>query len=407
MQLKLFDKENAHITGEISLLDVFESYLKCRQNKRNTANAISFEIDYEQNLITLWREINEGTYSPNSSIAFIIENPVKREVFAADFRGRVVHHLLIRKLNPIFEKQFINDSYACRIGKGTHFGIQRVNRFIRKCSQNYHKDCFILKMDIKGFFMHIDRSILYAGLSKFITQRYDGNDKIKLLELVKINVFNDPADSCIKKSSSNKWKGLPQSKSLFHSPSGCGLPIGNLTSQIFANFYMDTFDHYIKHELGIKYYGRYVDDFVIVHDDKEYLKRLIGAIRTFLRVELRLDIHPKKIYLQHYTKGVPFLGTFIKPDRIYIGKRTKGNFYRAILNQNEITNKAKPTIEEQVRFQSSINSYLGIMKHYNTYSLRKKMLWKHLSPYWWNVVYLSGGYAKFVRKLKQGAASNK
>lgn len=127
------------------------------------------------------------------------------------------------------------------------------------------------------------------------------------------------------------------------------------------------------------------------------------SIRTFLRVELRLDIHPKKIYLQHYSKGVSFLGTFIKPNRIYIGKRTKGNFYRAILNQNEITKKDKPTIEEQVRFQSSINSYLGIMKNYNTYSLRKKMLWKHLNPYWWNVVYLSGGYAKFIRKERKGS----
>ncbi len=254
--------------------------------------------------------------------------------------------------------------------------------------------------------MHIDRSILYAGLKEFITQKYNGDDKIKLLELVKINVFNDPTDNCIKKSSAKKWKGLPQSKSLFHSPSGSGLPIGNLTSQIFANFYMDKFDHFIKHNLGIKYYGRYVDDFVIVHEDKEYLKRLIGIIKIFLKVELRLDIHPKKIYLQHYTKGVSFLGTFIKPNRIYIGKRTKGNFYKAILRQNEITKKYKPTIEEQVKFQSSMNSYLGIMKHYNTYKLRKKMIWKYLSPYWWNVVYLSGGYAKLVRKVRRSTASN-
>jgi len=181
-----------------------------------------------------------------------------------------------------------------------------------------------------------------------------------------INIFNDPTDNCIKKSSTKKWKGLPQSKSLFHSPSGSGLPIGNLTSQIIANFYMDKFDHFIKHDLGIKYYGRYVDDFVIVHEDKEYLIRLIDIIRTFLKAELRLTIHPKKIYLQHYSKGVPFLGTYIKPNRIYIGKRTKSNFYRAILRQNEVAKKAKPTIEKQVKFQSSMNSYLGIMKHYNT-----------------------------------------
>ncbi|MEY2950047.1 MAG: hypothetical protein RLZZ248_1248 [Bacteroidota bacterium] len=406
MQLELFNGKETKITGEVALVEIFESYLQCRKNKRYTANAIAFEIDYEHNLINLWREINAGTYKPNRSIAFIIDQAVKREIFAADFRDRVVHHYIIKKLNPLFEKQFIIDSYACRVGKGTHFGIQRINRFIRKCSQNYSEDCFILKLDIKGFFMHIDRSILYAGLKEFITQKYNGDDKIKLLELVKINVFNDPTDNCIKKSSAKKWKGLPQSKSLFHSPSGSGLPIGNLTSQIFANFYMDKFDHFIKHNLGIKYYGRYVDDFVIVHEDKEYLKRLIGIIKIFLKVELRLDIHPKKIYLQHYTKGVSFLGTFIKPNRIYIGKRTKGNFYKAILRQNEITKKYKPTIEEQVKFQSSMNSYLGIMKHYNTYKLRKKMIWKYLRSYWWNVVYLSGGYAKLVRKVRRSTASN-
>jgi len=407
MQLDLFQVQDHIQDSKISLDELFEAYLLCRANKRNTAIAIAFEVDYQQNILELWRDINAGLYKPNRSVAFIIDQAVKREIFAADFRDRVVHHFIISKLNSIFEKQFIQDSYACRIGKGSHFGIQRVNRFIRKCSHNYTKDCFILKLDIKGFFMHIDRRILYNRLEELIAKKYKGDDKLKLLRLVKINVFNDPTANCIKKSSAKKWQGLPPSKSLFHSPSGSGLPIGNLTSQIFANFYMDKFDHYIKHDLGIKFYGRYVDDFVIVHESKEYLKGLIGIIRTYLKDELRLDIHPKKIYLQHYSNGVPFLGTFIKPNRIYIGKRTKGTFYRAILNQNEITKKAKPTIEEQVKFQSSMNSYLGIMKHYNTYKLRKKMLWKHLSPYWWNVVYLSGGYAKFVRKVRRSTASNK
>lgn len=208
MQLNLFKKSINKKSSNISLEELFEAYLLCRGNKRNTANAIAFEVDFEQKIIELWREINEGRYKPNRSIAFIIDQAVKREIFAADFRDRVVHHFIIKKLNPLFEKQFIYDSYACREGMGSHFGIRRLNRFIRQCSQNYSNDCFILKLDIKGFFMHIDRSILYNRLEDFITLKYGGDDKKKILELVKINVFNDPTDNCIKKSSVKKWKGL-------------------------------------------------------------------------------------------------------------------------------------------------------------------------------------------------------
>jgi len=181
MQLELFQESNHIDDSKISLDELFEAYLLCRANKRNTANAIAFEVDYEQNISELWRDINTGSYKPNRSGAFIKEQAVKREIFAADVRDRVVHHFIINKLNPLFERQFINDSYACRIGKGSHFGIQRVHRFIRKCSQNYSNDCFILKLDIKGFFMHIDHSILYARLKEFIIQKYNGDDKISFL----------------------------------------------------------------------------------------------------------------------------------------------------------------------------------------------------------------------------------
>jgi len=404
MQLNFFDKTE----NEQDLLEeLFQAYFDCRKNKRNTINALRFEKHLERNIFELYEEVESGTYTPSRSIAFVMDKPVKREIFAADFRDRVVHHFIINKLNPYFEEIFIEDSYACRVAKGTHYGINRISKFIQECSFMYTKDCYVLKLDIEGFFLNIDKEILHDGLKAFVTNTYNHEDRSLLISLCEKIIYNDPTNNCLIKGSKSDWDGLPKSKSLFHSKSNCGLPIGNLTSQIFANFYMDTFDHYIKHDLGIKYYGRYVDDFVIVHSDKEYLKRLIEIIRTFLKVDLGLDLHPKKIYLQHFTKGVPFLGTFIKPNRIYIGKRTKSNFYKAILNQNEVTKKAKPTFEEQVKFQSSMNSYLGIVKHYDTYRLRKKMLWKHLNPYWWNVVYLSGGYSKFVRKIKKGAVSNK
>lgn len=399
MQLSIFDiaeKENP----KIKLEELFHAYFECRKNKRNTANALAFEIDYENNLVQLCKEINSGTYKIGRSIAFIVDKPVKREIFAADFRDRVVHHLIIGKLNHLFEKQFIYDSYSCRVGKGTHFGIQRIDKFIRQCSSNYTKDCYILKLDLQGFFMSINKTILFAKLEKFIKEKYQAHDKELIIKLSKQVIFNDPTKNCIIKGYKSDWVNLPQTKSLFYSKPNCGLPIGNLTSQVFANFYMDSFDHYMKHDLKIRYYGRYVDDFVIVHEDKEYLKKLIPILSEYLQTVLQVTIHPKKIYLQHYSKGVKFSGTVILPKRIYIADRTKGNFYNAIEKQNQIARNHKPTKEEQQAFQSSMNSYLGIMKHYKSYNLRKRMIFKRLSGYWFNHVYLSGGIAKFVLKVR-------
>ena len=139
-----------------------------------------------------------------------------------------------------------------------------------------------------------------------------------------------------------------------------------------------------------------MDDFVLVHPDKEYLKSLIPALSDFLHSRLQLTLHPKKIYFQHCSKGVKFLGAAIMPNRIYIANRTKGNFYEAIQRQNVIARRHKPTKEEIGNFQSSMNSYLGIMKHYRTYRLRKGMIFKHLSVWWWNCVCLKGGIAKFA-----------
>ncbi len=399
MQLSLFPEEEH--TASIPVEELFQAYIKCRRYKRNTANAIAFEIDYESNLVTLCEEINNGTYLPGKSIAFIVNKPVKREIFAADFRDRVVHHLVINKLNPLFEKEFIHDSYACRTGKGTHFGIQRINRFIRQCSKNYTQDCYILKLDIRGFFMHIDKNILFERLKVFIHEKYKEQDKDLVLELCRKVIFYDPTKKCIIKGRRKNWQGLPFDKSLFHSPETCGLPIGNLTSQVFANFYMSSFDHFIKHDLGIRFYGRYVDDFVFVHSDKEYLKSLIPKIKSFLELKLGLTLHPKKMYFQHYTKGVKYLGAVIKPHRIYIANRTKGNFYQAIERLNLIARDHRPTKEEKGKFLSSMNSYLGIMKHYKTYRLRKRIIIKNLSGWWWNSAYLSGGINKFLLKQKR------
>ena len=240
-------------------------------------------------------------YNPGKSIAFIVIKPVKREIFAANFRDRIVHHLIINKLNPLFEKEFIHDSFACRVGKGIHYGIRRVDHFIRTCSQNYTKDCLILKLDIKAFFISINRGLLFEKLNKFIIEKYHKPDQFLIIDLCRKVIYHDPSNHCIIKGNKSDWDNLPRDKSLFYTPDNCGLPIGNLTSQ-------NSFDHFIKHNLKIRYYGRYVDDFVMIHPDKEYLKSIIPIIREYLYSNLGLVLHPNKIYLQHYSKGLSYLG---------------------------------------------------------------------------------------------------
>ncbi|MBN1998486.1 group II intron reverse transcriptase domain-containing protein [candidate division KSB1 bacterium] len=394
MQLSLFEQQDK----DKILIDLFHAYFDARKNKRNTINALAFEKNFESRLFTLCDEIYERKYEPKRSICFICNKPVKREIFAANFRDRVVHHFIYNYISPIFEKIFINDSYSCRKGKGTHYGIHRVDHFIRSCSNNYLNDCYILKLDIKGYFMSMNRNLLY-DMVKTVLIKYIHKidfDLPLVFFLIQKTIFNDPTKNCIFKGKKSDWIGLPRTKSLFHAKSGCGLPIGNLTSQLFGNIYLNEFDHFVKRDLGLRYYGRYVDDCVLVHNDKEFLKSRITRIKKYLSNELDLTLHPDKVYLQHYTKGVKYLGAVIKPHRIYIAARTKGNFYDAVQKQNKIVRKQKPNAEEIKYFQSSMNSYLGILKHFKTWKIRRNVIIRHLSGWWWNHVYVSNGMSKFV-----------
>ncbi len=357
-------------------------------------------MDYESNLLTLYEELISRTYRIKKSICFINFKPVQREIFAADFRDRVIHHLIYNYISPLFEKRFIHDSYSCRKGKGTHYGIKRMSKFIRASSQNYTKDCYILKLDISGYFMAMNKHLLYK---KVITELSRQKEKLNfdydlIIYLVQKVIFNDPTQDCIIKGKRSDWKNLPYTKSLFHAEKDCGLPIGNLTSQLFGNVYMNEFDHFVKRDLGIKYYGRYVDDFILIHPDKQYLLWMIDKIQTYLSEELNLVLHPHKIYLQHFIKGVTYLGAVIKPHRTYIGSRVKGSFYQAIKEQNDLIISHEPSKIEKENFVACMNSYLGIMKHHKTYNLRKKMIAQTLSTKWWKYTYTTGGISKFVMK---------
>lgn len=370
----------------VPLSDFYDAYEDCRRHKRYTFNALAFEVDYERNLHDLYREVNSGMYVPRRSIAFVIRKPVPREVFAADFRDRVIHHLLINKLNHLFDRTFINDSYSCRIGKGTLFAVRRADHFIRSCSRNYTRDCYVLKLDISGFFMNINRALLWERVSAFVDDHYDGLDILPVKDLLEKTIMLNPAENCCLKGLPTDWNDLPPTKSLFHSSPGCGLPIGNLTSQVFANFYMNLFDHFVKHDLGLRYYGRYVDDMIIVHEDKSFLLSVIPRIRAFLKDELGLTLHPGKIYLQHYSRGVKFLGAVIKPHRVYIADRTKGNFYDAVERFNRLGGIPDRKERRAVlhRLRSVMNSYLGLLSHFTSYGIRKREVHRHLSCYWHN-----------------------
>lgn len=378
---------------------LFEAYYNARKNKRNTANQLKFELNYEQNLLALAKDIYQRKYHLKPSIAFIVTKPVKREVFAASFRDRVVHHFISNCIFSAIDKQLINDSYSCRVGKGTGYGIKRAKAFLRKASHNYQKDAYILKLDIQGYFMSMQHQVLYTKVQTMLgdATMYNGIDRATIDYLLEKIIFADPSTNCRIKGHKKDWQGLPPSKSLFHTPANTGLPIGNLTSQIFGNVYLNDLDQYIKHNLKIKYYGRYVDDMIFMHQDKAYLKTIIPLVNAKLE-EIGMIVHPKKIYLQHYTKGVLFLGQYIKPYRSYISKRVKGSFYKAIQWANNLFDQPQKLnwdLLEQI--QAKINSYVGTCKQANTTRFLRKTI-KQLSKNKDHYFDLDHYYLKFKPK---------
>ena len=367
------------------LTEVFRAYFDARKHKRNTNNQLKFEMDMEHHLIVLAREIRDRTYEVSPGVGFIVTKPVRREIFAAGFRDRVVHHLLYNRIEAIAERTFITDCYSCRKGYGTSFGVKRLKRHIRSCSGNYTRKAYILKMDIQGYFMSIDRGLLYRKMEDML-RKYAGRknekgvrwkdamDVEQTLYLLEKVIFNDPTVGCRLKSKREEWELLPPSKSLFHSPPGCGLPIGNLTSQLFSNIYLTEFDHYVKRTLGMQHYGRYVDDFYIVHENRALLKQLPPVIARYLKEELGLTLHPKKITLCDAEKGVDFLGIHVMPYRDYVVTRTKRSINREMRRlDDELGKKGKLNLQEQAAVRASVNSYFGYLRMCSTFLLRKKL----------------------------------
>jgi len=393
-QQELFSPEEM---GGISLEDVFTAYFDCRRRKRNTYNALAFEVDYERKCVELWRQINAGTYKPARSIVFIVFKPVHREVFAPSFESRVVDHLIARKIESLLEEQFIDDNYATRKGKGTLYGIRRVEQHIRECSCNYTRDCYVMKLDIRSFFMSIPKDALYTKMAAFISEHYDQSDLHALLYVLKTIIYDRPEQHCVRRCPRDHWEGLPPEKSLFNSDGMHGLPIGRLTSQLGAAFMLDPLDHLVTEKWDVPYYGRYVDDMVLVHPDKQHLIEVREQIRAWLKLN-GFTLHPRKVYLQHYTKGISFVGGMLMPGRCYVSRRTVGFAYDAIERWNLLAQSSPEYVKtHRAQFVATINSYLGLMKHFATYNLRKKMVWR-IAHEWWQIMYIKGHFETAVLK---------
>jgi len=350
--------------------ELFEAYYEARRNKRNSKDVLLFEMQYERHIFDLCQELLSGTYSISPSATFIVNHPVRREIFAGDFRDRIVHHWIFNRLNPLCERVFIYDTYSCRRGKGTSFGVKRVEHFIRSVSRNYSQDAFVLKLDIRGYFMAINRKILFEKIKKLLDRSVNtiDFDKNFLLRVTEKVVFNDPTTNCYIRGKREDWTGLPKSKSLFFTKPHCGLPIGNLTSQLFANLYLNDFDHFVQKNFPSVRYGRYVDDMIFISRDKEVLKEIPKMLEVYLKDIFGLSFHPKKIYFQNSTKGFHFLGKWILPHRMYLKNSTKKSLQLRLREKRENDEDGK-----YLALAQTWKSYKGLFDSCNTHNLCKSM----------------------------------
>lgn len=313
----------------VTFESLFQGYRAAARHKRFRDASLNYRQHLEENIINTLNLLTWKQWQPAPYREFYVHDPKKRLISAPAFRDRVVHHALVRVLEPLFERKFIADSFACRKGKGTHAAKQRVESFMATAGKKWG-DFYVLKGDIKSYFHSIDRRILLGILRKTISDK----DVLWLVE--RIVACDDDA---------------------------CGIPIGALTSQLFANVYLDTLDHYIKDDLGVKMYARYMDDFLVVHPDKDYLKQLLTDIDTFVADRLHLTLNPKTtIYKSGNSTchAVDFCGYRIWPEYTRPRKRTVKAARKRFKRLAELYRLGNIGLD---RVRSSVMSFLGYMKH--------------------------------------------
>lgn len=340
-----------------SVEDVFYAYYDCRKEKRNSWSALRFEEHLERNLMQLHRELVDGTWEPSRLSCFVITFPKAREIWASDFRDRVVQCVFYNRWRERFHNSFIYDTYACIPGRGTLMGSKRVEKMMRSASHNYQKETFVLKADFANFFVSIDKEILQAILFKTINSEWDRWMCDKIL-------WTDIRSNPLIKSSRALLQLVPPHKSLLRTPFSKGLPIGNLTSQFFANIYLNEMDQFAKHKLKAKYYGRYVDDIVMFHESGQELHSRLCAFNNFAQSSLSIALHPQKTSINKIEHGINFVGYIIKPWRKYVRRSTISNLMRKM---------ESPIFWKEADVYASVNSYLGFLRHVNGYKARKKI----------------------------------
>ncbi|MCR4279304.1 MAG: reverse transcriptase/maturase family protein [Candidatus Zambryskibacteria bacterium] len=309
-----------------NLLEAWKEFVRWKRGKKDVQE---FQLSLMDNILSLHADLSDRNYCHGGYHPFNISDPKPRNIHKATVRDRLLHHAVYRILYPYFDKRFIHDSYSCRLNKGTHRALNRFMDFGNRVSRNYTKQCWVLKCDVRKFFASVNHEILLQILAKYIQDK----DTAGLLKIIITS---------------------------FHSTGpGKGLPLGNLTSQLLVNIYMNEFDQFMKHKLKAKHYIRYADDFVILSSDKDCLCTVYQYIVHFLGNKLKLELHPDKVFIKTYASGVDFLGWVHFPDHRVLRTVTKRRMFK---------NLSKNFSEE------SRASYLGLLKHGNTQKLRKKIL---------------------------------
>ena len=379
-----------HATGQLTgngyrltrpqlLYDLYVAFYDAARRKHKMSYVKKFEHNIAMNINELCDDLMTRRYKAQPSKCFVVTYPKKREVFCASFRDRVVHHLYFRYTHQLFERTFIADSYSCIQGRGTHYGISRMRSHIRAASLNWQEKAYAMSLDIRGYFMHINREkllkIATESLKRMSSHKVgmdvavpvpsgvmltprttwaDIRDFGFILWLTEQIVTLDPMENCITVGDLSEWDDIDHAKCMRFAEPGVALPIGNLTSQLFSNVYMNVFDQFIKRDIGCRHYGRYVDDSVQVDPDREWLIRQVPREREFLADELGLQLHMGKLHVQEIHRGIEFLGAFIKPYREYVSNKTLARMTKKI---REID------LRNEERAQRTISSYIGILSH--------------------------------------------
>jgi len=323
----------------ISLKNLYLAWQEFKRGKTAKPDVQLFAFNLEDNLWQINYELRSGIWQPGPYSAFSINDPKPRRIHKANVRDRVVHQAIYRSLFDIFEPKFIFDSYSCRLNKGTHKAVKRLAAFCRRESRNCHNTIYGLKCDVKKFFDSIDHEILLDLLKKTIS---DDNTLRLLIKIIKS----------------------------FSTKRGKGLPLGNVTSQLFANIYLNELDQFVKHKLKVKYYLRYTDDFVFISKDKKYLENLLPPIRGFLENKLALQLHPQKINIRKFKQGLDFLGYVNLPNCLVLRTKTKSRIFKKIKQKFQQLRKEEISAAS---FNQSLQSYYGILKHCRGRNIRRKV----------------------------------